>query len=87
MTTYLLPNIFNSNIQYDKYFIFYNDVSKDKNILKIQNDLDNDHTKSIFQDSLAIREDLILREIKIKDGNKIYFKFDFLSTNDKDWNG
>ena len=87
LTTYLLPNIFNSNIQYDKYFIFYNDVSKDKNILKIQNDLDNDHTKSIFQDSLAIREDLILREIKIKDGNKIYFKFDFLSTNDKDWNG
>ena len=87
LTTYVLPSIFNTNIQYDKYFVFYNDVSKNMNVLTLKNDFDNNKTKSIFKDSLAIRDDLVLREIKIKEGNKIYFKFDFLSANDKDWNG
>jgi hypothetical protein len=87
LTTYVLPNIFNTNIQYGKYFVFYNTASKNKKFQRLMGSYDSKNTKSIFLDSLAIREDLILREIKITKGNKIYFKFDFLATNDKDWNG
>ena len=42
---------------------------------------------SLFNDSLFIREDLILREIKIGKGKRIYFRFDFLAAKTKDWNG
>ena len=87
LTTYVLPNIFNTNIQYGKHFVFYNTASKNKKFQRLIGSYDSKNTKSIFLDSLAIREDLILREIKIAKGNKIYFKFDFLATNDKDWNG
>lgn len=87
LTTYLLPGIFNTNVQHDKYFVFYNDPDKDKEFQKIYARFNGEQTKSLFKDSLAIREDLILKEIKIEKNNRIYFKFDFLAAKNKDWNG
>ena len=87
LTTYLLPSIFNTNIQYDKYFVFYNDAVKNSEFQRIHNIFTSKNTRSLFKDSVAIREDLILREIKIEKDNRIYFKFDFLATNTKDLNG
>ena len=87
LTAYVLPSIFNTNRQYDKYFVFYNDASKDKKFQKIKESFNSKSVQSLFKDSLAIREDLILREIKIEKGNKMYFKFDFLAVKMKDWNG
>lgn len=87
LTTYVLPRIFNTNIQYDKHFVFYNDAHKDKAFQRINKSFNNKITKSLFEDSVAIREDLILREIKIENNNRIYLKFDFLASKNNDWNG
>ncbi|WP_289645308.1 hypothetical protein [Maribacter aestuarii] len=87
LTTYVLPSIFNTNRQFDKYFVFYNDIGKDKQFQKISERFNDTSAQSILKDSVVIREDLILREIKIQNGNRIYLKFDVLSTKFKDWNG
>ncbi len=87
LTTYVLPGIFNSNKQYGKYFIFYNDTEKNAEFRRMETAFDNKNATSLFKDSVAIREDLVLREIKIEKGNRLYFKFDFLAAKTKDWNG
>jgi len=85
LTTYLLPGIFNTNFQYDKYFIFYNDINKDLAFKELSKSFNSNNTESLFKDTIAIREDLILRVIKIDKQNRIYFKFDFLAAKEKDW--
>jgi hypothetical protein len=85
LTTYVLPGIFNTNMQYDKYFVFYNDINKNEAFKELNNSFNSKSTQSLFEDTIAIREDLILREIKVDKQNRIYFKFDFLATKDNDW--
>lgn len=87
LTTYVLPKIFNTNIQYGEYFIFYNDADKNKDFQKLNATLNSKNTKVLFKDSLAIREDLILREIKIDNSNRIFFRFDFLAVKTNDLYG
>lgn len=87
LTAYLLPRIFNSNIQFDKHFVFFNEPKKNREFQKMREGFNSKNTISLLKDSLAIREDLILREIRMEKGNKIYFKFDFLATNYNDWYG
>lgn len=87
LTTYVLPRLFNTNIQYDKYFVFHNTPKKSPEYQRIQASFNSVGTLSLLKDSVPIREDLILREIKMEKGNKMYFKFDFLAVKNKDWNG
>lgn len=87
LTAYVLPGIFNTNVQFDNYFIFYNQENKDITFDGVSSVFSNPKTNPLFNDSIAIREDLILREIKIENGNKMYFKFDFLAVKMKDWYG
>lgn len=87
LTTYVLPSIFNTNKQYGKYFVFYNDPRKDEKFQKMETAFNNINSKSLWKDSIAIREDLILREIKMVDNKIMYFKFDFLQAKRKDWTG
>ncbi len=87
LTTYILPRIFNTNVQYDKHFVFYNSPKKNPAYQRIRATFNSEESKPLFKDSVRIREDLILREIKIEKGNKMYFKFDYLAAKTKDWNG
>ncbi len=87
LTTYVLPTIFNTNRQYDKYFVFYNDSSKNMEFQKVNAIFNGKETRSLLKDSIAIREDLILREVKIEKKKRILFKFDFLATKISDWYG
>lgn len=82
LTNYLLPKLFNSNVQYAEHFVFYNDIAKNKAFAAISKQYDSDRNRELFTDSVAIREDLILKGIKLARKNdmfRIYFKFDFLS--------
>lgn len=87
LTTYVLPGIFNSNMQYDKYFVFYNDPKKNPEFQRISTMFNKASTKSLLRDSIAIRNDLILREIKMDQEHTLLFKFDFLAAKIKDWKG
>ena len=87
LTTYVLPSIFNTNIQFDKYFIFYNESEKNSDFQQISEEFNGQNVQRLFNDTLTIRNDLTLRDIRISDDKRIYFKFDFLSSNTEDWNG
>ncbi len=87
LTNYLLPKIFNTNKQYGPYFIFYNDAGLNSDFKKIEAAFVNPKTVTLTTDSLVIRPDLVLRDIKLEAGKKLYFKFDYLSANTKDWYG
>lgn len=87
LTAYVLPKIFNTNKQYSNHFVFYNDANKNKQFQKIDKAFNSKTAISLFKDSVTLREDLILREIKIEKGNRIYFKLDYLATKTHDWYG
>lgn len=87
LTTYVLPGIFNANKQYGKYFVFYNDPQKNPEFQRISTMFNQANTKSLLRDSVAVRSDLILREIKIDQEHTLFFKFDFLAAKTKDWKG
>jgi len=87
LTTYLLPSIFNTNLQYDTYFVYYNKADMEVTDQGIIGDFNHASAKSVFKDALLIRDDLVLREVKIRKGARIYLKFDFLEAKTNDWIG
>ncbi len=93
LTNYLLPNIFNTNKQFANHFIFYN-TEKENKTYRAYDDFQRNYKKKevkmLLNDSIAIREDLVLREVKIaktKTGQRLFLKFDFLTVTTRDWNG
>ena len=87
LTSYILPSIFDTNVQFGNFFVFYNDFEKAEKYHKIKSTLSSKNTKSLLKDSVIIREDLVLREIKIVENRIMYFRFDFLQTKIDDWYG
>ncbi|MCL6274288.1 hypothetical protein M3P19_09720 [Muricauda sp. 2012CJ35-5] len=87
LTTYLLPAIFNTNFQFGEHFVFYNDAEKNLMFKKLSEELNSRQITPLLKDSISIREDLVLQEINIVDGNKIYLKLDYLDTKLMDWDG
>ncbi len=73
LTNYLLPKIFDTNVQFSNHFIFYN---KDYNNPQLKDS--RKKLRTIFLGSTKIREDLILEEVMISNmalGAKIFFRF------------
>ena len=78
LTNYLLPKIFDTNVQFSNHFIFYNKNydPKSSTIKK--------KVKSIFKGSIKIREDLILEEVQVSNiglGYRMFFRFNTLDLN------
>lgn len=86
LTNYLLPALYNSNAQFSDYFVFHNDPTKDTKYIATIRDFEDKNSKSLLLDSIKIREDLILQEIRLIKKNtsyKLYFKFTFLEMKTK----
>ncbi len=80
LTNYVLPNMFNSNEQFAEYFVFYNDPRKNKQFKGFLEEYEAKSTQTLFEGSNPIRNDLVLREVKVAqlEGKyKLYLKFEY----------
>ncbi len=77
LATYILPNLFNSNEQFGNYFLYYNDLNKDKTFMNLKSELEKPNSPNLILQPMSIREDLVLEEVRLKrsaQGYRVYLK-------------
>lgn len=80
LTNYILPKLFNSNEQFASFFLFYNDPNKDQEYLSIKRDMEQSDSENLLSESISLREDLLLEEVRISkaaNGYRLFLRLEF----------